>query len=127
MGRKKTAKKGDWKPIRVRPAWLDKLRAALKKAPDPPFDIDKASDPTVLHFACDIAAWVASGEFLAKLEPAAAATRLDVATRVAAHFGGTVVTNADGSLTVIDPGQQHASTVPAPVPIQQPLSKASYC
>ena len=122
MGRKKTSKKGDWKPVRVRPEWLDQVRAACKKNKRHalPFDPDTVSEPKLLEFACDIAAWVTSDEFHKQLKPAMDKAVLDAATRVAAHFGGKIVTNADGSLTVIDPGQHHTITVPAPVALQRP-------
>ena len=118
--RKKT-KAGTWKPVRVQHAWLDKVRAAHKKnpRPEPPIDLDTASDPKLLSFACDIAAWVLSGEFYDQLSPAVDEARLDGATRVAAHFDAKIVTNEDGSLSVIDPGNDHTVTVPA-VPFQRP-------
>ena len=122
MGRKKTAKKGDWKPVRVRPEWLDKLRAACKEHVDAlPFDPGTVSEPKLLEFACDIAAWVASGEFRQHLKPEMAKVALSAATQVAAHFGGKIVTNADGSLSVIDPDKDHKVTVPALTPIPLPF------
>ena len=121
MGRKKTAKKGDWKPVRVRPAWLDKLRAACKqsKRRTVPFDPDTVSEPKLLEFACDIAAWVASGEFSKQLRPAMDKVVLDAATRVAAHFGAKIVLLEDGGLSVTEPGMDHEVTVPA-VPFEPP-------
>ena len=121
--RKKT-KAGTWKPVRVQHAWLDKVRAAHKKNPELSPELATVSDPKLLSFACDLTAWFISGDFWNRISPELDRTvdiaRLDAATRVAAHFGGKVVTNADGSLTVIDPGKDHISTVPAPVPIQRP-------
>ena len=123
--RKKT-KAGTWKPVRVQHAWLDKIREAHKKNPSfsPNCDLATTSDPNVINVACQIASVMISGLFWEKLTPdidrIVDIARLDAATRVAAHFGGKVVTNADGSLTVIEPGQDHISTVPAPVPFQRP-------
>ena len=123
MGRKKTVKKGEWKPVRIKTAWLSGLRAACKREKNRhalPFDPDTASDPTMLEFACDIAAWVASGEFNNLLKPEMAKAHLDAATLVAAYFGAKIVTNEDGSLSVIESGKDHTVTVPAcdPGPIK---------
>ena len=111
--RKKT-KAGTWKPVRVQHAWLDKLRAACKGRyrHTLPFDPDTVSDPKLLEFACDVAAWVTSGEFHNKLKPSMDAAVLHAATLVAAEFNAKIVTNADGSLSVIKPGEDHAVTVP---------------
>ena len=121
MGRKKTAKKGDWKPVRVRPSSLAKLRAACKKRHKHtlPFDPDTVSDPKLLEFALDIATWVASDEFYKQLRPAVEEARLDGATRVAAHFGAQLVLLEDGALSVTEPGMDHEVTVPA-VPFEPP-------
>ena len=124
MGRKKTAKKGDWKPIRVRPISLDKVRAAHKQNPTFAPELGTASDPQLLAYALDIAAWCISGELWKNVEKTlnreCDRARLDAAIRVAKAFGGTVCTNPNGSITVVKPGQAKPSTVPAPVPIQRP-------
>ena len=115
MGRKKTAKKGDYKPVRVRPAWLARLRAACKQTlrRGVPFDPDTVSDPRLLEFACDIATWVASGEWSKQLRPEMDKVVLDVATRVAARFNARIVLLEDGELSVTKPGEDHEVTVPA--------------
>ena len=128
MGRKKTVTKGSWKPIRVKVEWLSMLRAACKvnkqHSETLPFDPDTASDPKMLEFACDIASWVASGGFRQHLKPEVAKVALSAATQVAAEFNSTIVTNADGSLSVIKPDQDHKVTVPALAPIPIPLPKS---
>ena len=118
--RKKT-KAGTWKPVRVQHAWLDKLRAACKgrHRHTLPFNPDTVSDPKLLEFACVIGAWVASDEFYKQLKPSMDAAVLHAATLVAAEFDAKIVTNADGSLSVIKPGEDHEVTVPA-VPFEPP-------
>lgn len=110
---KKTKTADDWKPVRIRKAWLDKLRAACKGHRHTlPFDPDTVSEPKLLEFACDIGAWVASGEFHKQLRPSMDKAVLDAATRVAAHFGAKIVLLEDGALSVTEPGEDHAVTVP---------------
>ena len=112
--RKKT-KAGTWKPVRIQHAWLDTLRAACKKQPWTKLGIDPdtASDPKMLEFACDLASWVASGEMHSQLRPEMDKVVLDVATRMAAHFGAKLVLLKDGALSVTKPGEEHEVTVPA--------------
>ena len=118
---RKQTKAGSWKPVRVQHAWLDKLRAACKesKRHTLPFDPDTVSDPKLLEFACDIAAWVTSDEFHKQLKPSMDKVVLDAATRVAAHFGAKIVLLEDGALSVTEPGIDHEVTVPA-VPFEPP-------
>ena len=112
---KKTKTADDWKPVRIRKAWLDKLRAACKGHRHTLlFDPDTVSEPKLLEFACDVAAWVASGEFKNQLKPSMDAAVLHAATLVAAEFDSKIVTNEDGSLSVIKPGEEHTITVPRP-------------
>ena len=123
--RKKT-KAGTWKPVRVQHAWLDKLRGAASKGRHRhtlPFDPDTVSDPKLLEFACDITLWVVSDGFFKQLKPSMDKAVLQAATLVAAEFDAKIVTNADGSLSVIKPGEDHAVTVPrreALEPLQMP-------
>ena len=57
MGRKKTAKKGDWKPVRVRKEWLDVVREAgeLQPKASPTLDLTTCSEPKLLEYACKVA------------------------------------------------------------------------
>ena len=128
MGRKKTLEPDDWKQIRVRRGWLELIRMAHKKNPgfSPSADLSKASEPHLIHVACQVASLVIGGWLWERLTPhidqIVDRARHDAAIRVAAHFGGRVETNRDGSLTVIKPDGKkpdHA-TVPPPLPLPLP-------
>ena len=111
MGRHKTAKPGDWTTVRVRPEWLDMLRAAGQKNPSfsPTVDLTTASAPKLLHLACQVAALHISGWFWDRLTPdldqIVDLARLQAAVQVAAFFGAEVQKNADQSLTIIARGK----------------------
>ena len=107
MGRKKTAKKGAWKPVRVRPEWLERLREAHKKNPtfSPTVDLATESEPKLLELACRIAVSHISGWLWEQVDKDVQkiiqAERRDAILTVANHCGARVQTNADGSITVI--------------------------
>ena len=120
--------KSGWKQVRIRTEWLDLIREAHKKNPafSPTVDLSTASEPNLIHVACQVASLTISGWLWERLTPhidqIVDRARLDAAVRVAGHFGGRVVTNNDGSLTVIAPGQDPPDfpTVPAPQPLPRP-------
>ena len=128
MGRKKALKPDDWKQARVRRGWVELVRQAYKKNPafSPTCDLATASEPEVIHTACQVASMVISGWLWDQLTPhidqIVDRARHDAAIRTAAHFGGTVVTNDDGSLTVIAPGKKKPAhpTVPVQPPHPRP-------
>lgn len=129
MGRRKTVKPGDWTTVRVRPEWLDMLRSAHKQDPtfSPNVDLKTASAPHLLHVACQVASLVISGWIWDRLTPdidrLVDKVRLDAVIRVAAHFGATVQTNADGSLTVNAPGKDMPNaTIPPAQPFERPMT-----
>ena len=82
----------------------------------------------MINVACQVASVVISGLLWDMLTPhidqIVDRVRLDAAVRVAGHFGGRVVTNDDGSLTVIAPGQDTPdfATVPPAPPFERPMA-----
>ena len=107
MGRKRTAKKGDWKPVRVKPEWLEMLREAHKRNPSfsSGVDLATASEPSLLQLACRVAASHISGWIWEQVDKDVQkiiqAERRDAILTVANHCGARVQTNADGTITVI--------------------------
>ena len=107
MGRKKTAQKGDWKPVRVKPEWLEMLREAYKNNPSfsPSVDLAAASEPSLLQLACRVAASHISGWIWEQVDKDVQkiiqTERRDAILTVANHCGARTQTNADGSITVI--------------------------
>ena len=113
MGRKKLENPVNWKPVRIQKEWLDMLRAAGQKNPSfsPTVDLTTASEPKLLHLACQVAALYISGWFWERLTPdldhIVELSEFRGAVRVAAHFGATVQRNADHSLTITAPDHEH--------------------
>ena len=125
---KKTKTASDWKPVRVRKEWLDKIRAAHQKNPSfsPTCDLATTSEPNIVNIACQIASTMISGLFWEQLEPHIAQivdqVRLDAAVRVAGQLGARVVTNDDGSISVIEADGKIPDfpTVPTQKPLPRP-------
>ena len=128
MGKKKKAgsEKSGWKQVRIRPEWLDLIREAHKKNPafSPTVDLSTASEPNLIHVACQVASLSISGWLWERLTPhidqIVDRVRLDAAVRVAGHFGGRVVTNDDGSISVIKPDGKMPDFPTVPTPQQLP-------
>ena len=108
---KKTKTASDWKPVRVRKAWLDLMRVAGKENPrfGATIDLTTASEPKTLEYACRVASCYIRGFFWDELRP-----QLDTilqmeqamtAKLVAAHFGAGVKREEDGSLWIIEKGK----------------------
>ena len=123
---KKTATASDWKPVRVRKAWLDKIREAHKKNPafSPTVDLATASEPHVINAACQIASMMISGWFWDRLTPEidriVDLARVEAAVSVATHLGATIRKNPNGrTLTIIKPGLADGM-VPEPLSMQRP-------
>ena len=99
--RKKTATADDWKPVRVRQAWLDLMRVAGKENPrfSPTIDLTTASEPKTLEFACRIASWFIRGffwdELRPKLDQIVHLERVKIALQVAERCGATIETEMD--------------------------------
>ena len=125
MARKKITDKSAWKPVRVKKEWLELIRWAHKKNPEfsPTFDLADASEPHLLHVACQIASLYISGWFWDRLEPdidrIVDLARVEAAVSVATHLGAAISKNPDGTLTITKP--DHADgMVPKPLPMQRP-------
>ena len=109
--RKKTKTADDWKPVRVRKAWLDLMRLAGKENPrfGPTIDLTTASEPKTLEFACQIASWFIRGifwdEMRPKLDQIIRTEQVMTAHLVAVHFGAEVRSEEDGSLWIIEEGK----------------------
>ena len=123
---KKTKTASDWKPVRVRLAWLDKIREAHKANPSfsPTCDLATTSEPNIVNVACQIASTMISGLFWEKLTPEidriVDLARAETAVSVATHLGATIQQNPDGrTLAIIKPGLDDG-IVPEPLPIQRP-------
>ena len=123
--RKKTKTATDWKPIRCRKAWIDMLREAHKKNPDfsPTFDLGGASEPHLIHVACQVASLYISGWFWERLTPEidriVELARVETAVNVATHLGAAVRKNQDGTLTISKTGLADG-IVPETIPMQRP-------
>ena len=128
MGRKKAEHPVKWKPVRIQQEWIDMMRAAGQKNPSfsPTVDLTTASEPKLLHLACQVAALYISGWFWERLTPdldnIVDLARLQSAAQVAAFFGAEVKKNADQSLTIIARGKPdytipktHSMSFPNPV------------
>ena len=111
MGRKKAEHPVKWKPVRIQQEWIDMMRMAGQKNPSfsPTVDLTTASEPKILHLACQVAALYISGWIWERLTPdldqIIDLARLQSATQVAAFFGAEVRKNADQSITIIARGK----------------------
>ena len=98
---KKTKTADDWKPVRVRKAWLDLMRLAGKENPrfGATIDLTTASEPKTLEFACGVAAWFIRGffwdEMRPKLDQIVHLERVKIALQVAERCGATIETEID--------------------------------
>ena len=120
---KKTKTASDWKPVRVRLAWLDKIREAHKANPSfsPTCDLATTSEPNIVNVACQIASTMISGLFWEKLTPEidriVDQVRAETAVSVAMHLGAAIRKNPNGTLTISKPGMDDGM-VPEAVPIK---------
>ena len=125
MARKKITDKSAWKPVRVKKEWLELIRWAHKKNPDfsPTFELADASDPHLLHVACQVASLYISGWFWDRLTPdidrIVDLARVEAAVSVATHLGAAIRKNPDGTLTITKGGMEDG-IVPEPLPMQRP-------
>ena len=125
MGRKKTLEPDDWKQIRVRSGWLDKIREAHKANPSfsPTCDLATTSEPNIVNVACQMAATMISGLFWERLTPEidriVDLARAETAVGVAMRLGATIKKNSDGTFTISKPGMKDAK-IPAPILVQRP-------
>ena len=125
MARKKILDKSDWKPVRIKKEWLDMIRWAHKKNPDfsPTLDLADASEPHLLHVACQVASLYISGWFWNRLGPEidriVDLARIQTAVSVATHLGAEIRKNPDGKLTITKPGMDDG-IVADPLPVQRP-------
>ena len=107
MGRKKTAKKGDWKPVRVRKEWLDVVREAgeLQPKASPTLDLTTCSEPKLLEYACKVACSYILGWFdpvhQKELEEA---NQLKTVQLVAKVFGASARQESEGWISIIEDG-----------------------
>ena len=107
MGRKKAEHPVKWKPVRIQQEWIDMMRGAGQKNPSfsPTVDLTTASEPKLLHLACQCASLYISGWFWERLTPdierIVNLEKLRTAIQVAAHFGAEVRESEDGTLTIV--------------------------
>ena len=122
---KKTKTADDWKPVRIRQAWLNKIRDAHKANPSfsPTCDLATTGEPNIVNVACQVASTMISGAFWESLTPdidrIVDRVRAETAVSVALHLGGAVRQNPDGTLTITKPGLDDA-TLPKAEPVQRP-------
>ena len=108
MGIKKTAKKGDWKPVRVRKEWLDVVREAgeLQPKASPTLDLTTCSEPKLLEYACKVACSYILGWFdPVHQKELVEANQLKTVQLVAKVFGASARQESEGWISIVEDGE----------------------
>ena len=108
MGRKKTAKKGDWKPVRVRKEWLDVVREAgeLQPKASPTLDLTTCSEPKLLEYACKVACSYILGWFdPVQHKELLEANQLKTVQLVTKVFGASARQESEGWISIVEDGE----------------------
>ena len=120
MSKTALEKRGGWKQTRIRPEWIERLRAAHKSNPDfsPNVNLATMKEPKLIELACQIAASHISGWIWEQVDKDVQriiqAERRDAILTTALHLGGQVEPHADGTITVIAPRKvKPKTTLPA--------------
>ena len=105
---KKTKTADDWKPVRVRKAWLDVVREAgeLQPKASPTLDLTTCSEPKLLEYACKLACSTILGwldpvrqKEVKELEDA---HKLKTANVVAKVFGASAMQESEGWISIVE-------------------------
>ena len=118
----------DWKPVRIRQSWLNKIRDAHKANPSfsPTCDLATTGEPNLVNVACEIASTMISGLFWEQITPEidqiVDQVRAETAVSVATHLGAKIHKSPDGkTLTIIKPDLDDLQ-----VPDARPVQRTKY-